>query len=402
MVSPEQSPITSAVGRTWDVAIVGAGPAGGIAAIRLSRDGHRVLLIDRDRFPRQKVCGEGLINDSIQCLERIGIYGKVSSAGHSMGAASVFSPSLTEVEVPARYLTIRRATLDSIVVQEAVDSGATFCSGKVEHVEQDRSAVLLSLLGEKEKLRARYCLIATGADISLARRLNMMRNPAPSAVAVRCYVRSDHALDRLVGFYDRALLPGYGWIFPMGSGLFNMGVILFRKKRKNASVNIRRSFEKFTQDFPLARQIVRRGRGATRLAGGSLRCGLGGCRSLNEGRVLLAGEVAGTTLPFTGEGIGKAMESGEIAAQALDGALRADSRERLDSFSEMMDKRLRPVYSGYEIAQSWLSVPYLTELLSRRTLRSPRLHDAVVNIVTAQADPRKVFSVRGIWDSIWG
>ncbi len=65
----------------WDVVIIGAGPAGSTAAIHLARQGHGVLLLEKEKFPRDKVCGDALIADSLRCLGRLGLLPTVIREG---------------------------------------------------------------------------------------------------------------------------------------------------------------------------------------------------------------------------------------------------------------------------------------------------------------------------------
>ena len=73
--------------RLWDVVIIGAGPAGAIAATHLAANQHQVLLIDRRKFPREKICGDGLLNDALGCLDNIGVIDTIQSTGRQMSPA---------------------------------------------------------------------------------------------------------------------------------------------------------------------------------------------------------------------------------------------------------------------------------------------------------------------------
>ena len=107
---------------------------GGIAAIHLAEGGHRVLLIDKKRYPRDKACGDGLLGDAIQCLQRVGLYESIREIGNEIHAASIFSPSRVEIEVEStcfclervytvaqnECLTLRRRYLDALIVLSAI------------------------------------------------------------------------------------------------------------------------------------------------------------------------------------------------------------------------------------------------------------------------------------------
>ena len=130
----------------WDAAIVGAGPAGSIAALHLARRGHSVLLIDKEQFPRDKVCGDGLIADAIGALKRAGLYADVARLGYQTGTGTVYSPSRIRFDVEGEYLTLKRYVLDDLIKRKAEESGAVFLQSKITNVEPqpDRTIIITS------------------------------------------------------------------------------------------------------------------------------------------------------------------------------------------------------------------------------------------------------------------
>ena len=149
---------------------------------------------------------------------------------------------------------------------------------------------------------------------------------------MRCYVRSTAVVDRLVISYDRVIAPGYAWIFPLRNNEYNVGCGVFYRHGVRGDVNLRQMFERFVATFPEAREVMRAATAATPLKGAPLRCGLSSLGQSRVPRVLAIGETIGTTFPFTGEGIGKAMETGELAAEALGEAIASDDPGHLDRF----------------------------------------------------------------------
>ena len=112
-----QQTVDSLPEEIFDVLIVGAGPAGSTAALNLAAKGHRVLLLDREQFPREKVCGDGLISDSINCLQRSGLIESVRRLGHQLNAISTFSPSRVELRVKGDFITLKRRALVTLLAQ---------------------------------------------------------------------------------------------------------------------------------------------------------------------------------------------------------------------------------------------------------------------------------------------
>ena len=397
-----QVPLEDQASNGWDVAIVGAGPAGSLTARELAGKGYRVLLLDKYRFPRDKVCGDALIPDAIEVLRRTQLYERVRGSSYEVSLASVFSPSQIQVSVPGEFLTLRRSVLDSHLALGAVEAGAVFCEGNVTEIEpQGDGAVRLSVQGLGKAYEARIAVLATGAKVDLLGQLGILTRPEPSAVALRCYISSAIDLDRLIISYDRSVLPGYAWIFPLGNQEYNVGCGIFYQNSKQRRLNLHTMFDRFLNSFPQARELMRLKRRMTPVRGAPLRCNLTGAEVLGNGRVLAIGESIGATFPFTGEGIGKAMETGELAAQAIDRTLESGDFEPLCQLSERLKLDLLPRYRAYATAQKWLSQAWLNDLVAWRASKSVYLREAMAGIVAETSDAGDVFSLKGLWRSMW-
>ena len=386
----------------WDVVVAGAGAAGATVAAHVARSGHRVLLLDRHDFPRDKVCGDALIADTLGALERLAALAAVRERARAIGRTTIFSASRHRIEIEGEFLTLKRRELDAIVASHAVAQGAVMAAATVADVATDDAGVTVRLVSpDAPPVRARYAVLATGADGLLTRRAGLATPAAPSAVAVRCYVRSTAVIDRLVISYDRVIVPGYAWIFPLRDNEYNIGCGVFYRNGVRGEVNLRQMFERFVATFPEAREVIRAAIATTPLKGAPLRCGLSSLEPPRLPRVLAIGETIGTTFPFTGEGIGKAMETGELAAEALGEALDTDDPGCLDRFPSTVKAVLEPKYLGYRSAERWLARPWVTDLLAWRTRRSRFLRRALPGILNETIDPRTVFSIGGLARSLF-
>ncbi len=380
--------------QTWDVVIVGAGPAGATAARELAAGGRAVLLLDKASFPREKVCGDGLIPDALNALRRAGVYQQVIDEGHRASVLSAFSPRSIRVDVPGEFVTLRRDRLDHLLLQAAIAQGALFEQARVTALHADDDGVTVSVAGADHAIRSRIAVVATGADMSLLQQAGVVHRRQPSAVALRCYVRSPVTIDSLIISFHRAILPGYAWIFPMGEHEYNVGCGVFYRGGRRATVNLRTTFATFSEAFPLAKELLREAEHVTPLTGARLRCGLDGAAACHSARILSIGETIGATFPFTGEGIGKAMETGEIAARQIERALVEVDRRHLTDFAHVLERELAPRYTGYRVAQNWLARPWVNDLVAGRVRRSPRLQRAIAGVLNESTDPRAIFSWR--------
>lgn len=369
--------------RDWDVAIVGCGPSGAIAAMQLAREGLRVAAIERHAFPRDKVCGDALIPDAIRVLDRFGLLDRVRAESHEARRLLLYSPAGIEVPVATRALVIRREQLDAMLAEGAANAGAVIAQGQVLSIDGQRVAIR-----DAGELRARVILIATGADVRLLNALGMVERPLATGVAVRCYVRAEERIDDLVISFERHIPRGYAWIFPLADGAYNVGCGV---NEIGGRVNLKKALDVFleTKMHVTSRSPV---------AGATLRAGLRGAAAV-KGNVLAIGETIGATLPLSGEGIGKAMETGERAASVVSRALRSDDLAQLGAFSQEL-RPFRPIYHGYGVAQSWMSRAWLNDFMAARMRRSPEALQKLSGILDETVDPRALFSLRGVWNML--
>lgn len=384
--------------KQWDVAIIGAGPAGAAAAIRLAGRGYAVLLLEKYRFPREKVCGDALLPDALQLLFALGLASDIDKHGARFSTIRVYSPGRIWFDVQGDYVTMPRALLDTLIARHASNSGATVCHGCVADISTTPDVTQIRL-EDGTTISARYCMIATGSQVDLAQRIGLVTDRAPTALAMRCYVESGYQLDHAILSYDRMLKPGYAWIFPLGNGRYNVGCGMLLHGKTNAGPLLKNVFGQFVSEFPEARQLMASGKQVSHLTGAALRCGLGKHDKMASASACAVGEVIGTTLPFTGEGIGTAMASSLAAAERID-QLLIGNNESLERYPAEMRERFEPLFIGYRTAERWLSVPVVNDLVAKRVRKSRFLQEACSGIILGTVRPSDVYSIRGILKSL--
>lgn len=384
----------------WDVIVVGGGPGGSVAAMELASLGHRVLLCDRQWFPREKVCGDGLTPAAMRLLRRFGMCEEVEAVGHRCASLSIFSPSRVRIDMPADYLTVRREIYDALLVRRAAAAGVTFVRGTARLLghRPDGAAEVVFREGGRRHAAA-CCLLATGTRLDLARQAGLGTAAALTGAALRCYVRSSLPLDQLVIACEAAVLPGYAWIFPVGQGLFNVGCGLFMQGRRNKRINLKRVFASFLRDFPLTRRLLAQGQVETPWQGALLRSGWRQVLPMARGPYLGIGEMVGTTSPYTGEGIGKAMQSGILAARLAHRCLLRGDVTCLQRMPVYLGQLAGLRYGDFNRTRRWFLSPALVDFVAGRIHNSPYLYNALQGILQEKVDPAQVFSWRRVWRS---
>jgi len=394
-----------------DVLVIGAGPAGSACAQLLAREGFDVVLVDQHVFPRDKVCGDGLIPDAHAALARLGVLDQVMARAQRARHVGCIAPRGGRIDVPGALAVLPRRELDHIVCQAAVAAGARpLMPARFDGVIEEDGRVVgarLKVNGALHELRCRMLVLATGAVPQALIAAGLCERHTPSGVALRGYVKNDAMVGRITELevvWHKKLKHGYGWIFPCRDAVFNIGVGLAHShskagadgRRTMADVNLREMFAAFTQVHAPARELMQGGTSLGDLKGAPLRCSLEGARYSRPG-VLVTGEAAGSTYAFTGEGIGKAMETGMLAARALiEGRQREldDAAVRLRYEAALL--ALKPRFELYERANRVNNHPWIADLLIWRAKKSERILKRMSGVLNETNNPGNLVSARGL------
>lgn len=390
-----------------DVIVAGAGPAGSVAAAALAKQGLRVVICDRAAFPRDKTCGDALIADALGVIDTLGLAGRILPRAHTSPALDVMTPAGVTASIPGTLRVLPRRELDAILLEHAIENGAEFRQLSVDAAigDGDRVAGVLArqASGRAVELRAPLTVLATGANGAALRAFDPSARSEASGTALRVYARPrDGAMDETAGAQapcaialDRALRPGYAWAFPAAGGMMNVGVGLFRGAGlRGAGVNLRASLESLLAgDGPIGRRYGPFA-DATPIAGAPLRTSLAGTASARRGLAII-GEAAGTTYAATGEGIGKAMESGLLLSQLVSDL--ADLPAVGLTYGAALRARFGRRFHAYDVAQRWVSFPWFVDYVARRASQSPYINRRLSEFLSESDLPTRVFSIRGLW-----
>ena len=387
-----------------DVIVVGAGPAGASAAYFLAGAGIDVLLVDREVFPREKVCGDGLASRALVVLERMGLGDwlrgfpepEVMLFSSPNGEAVRIQPERPEGFSYGRV--IPRISLDEAVVERAAVAGARLLEGaKIASLEQWKDG--LRLRGERNGqtvyLDAQLAIAADGGQASLTRRLGLIQRP-PDLVAVRAYFEGDVGPENRPEIHvERVIMPGYDWIFPMGGGRVNVGTGTLVSTVKEGSLSLAKVMRQFVANNPYARERLRLAEMVSPVQGHPLRTDLRGTRPYGQ-RVLVAGEAAGLVNPLSGEGIAYALESGEMAATHARCALESGdfSEAALSAYGRALRRRYGADHRVARFLRIFFKYPWLLNRLVRRMQQDSDFALTFGLVVIGVESPRTVLSPR--------
>jgi geranylgeranyl reductase family protein len=373
-------------GPRYDAVVVGAGPAGSIAALVLARGGARVALADKAVFPRDKACGDLIGPRGVQVLADLGL--TVPDVGHGSDLLAVGPsgrrsrlPAFSGRGYPGHGIVVPRVSFDHALREAALAAGAVGVRARITAVDQDPDGTVRAVLAGGQRLAGDVIIGADGA-LSPVARLAGMLDPGAAlwGFAVRAYVPGEVPLPLLVLLESAPwrIYPGYGWLFPGADGQANVGIGIGMGGTRH-SAPLRGDLDRFTT-LLRSRGDLRPGTDIGPVVGGWLRMGGTGTPPA-AGNVLLVGDAAGLINPLQGEGIAPAMISARLAAEAvLAGPCQAG-----------------PAYTR-ALAEAFGRYLPGASALQRGLLRRPRVASAGMRLVTAPVVRRLVAST---WSIYW-
>ena len=407
-----------------DVIVVGAGPSGSTAAYYLAQAGLNVLLLEKSRFPREKVCGDGLTPRAVKSLVAMGIdvseeAGWLRNKGLRVigGGLRLELPWPELSSYPGYGLVRPRTALDETLARRAQSAGAKLLEGTtvtgplldddgrvagvVVQAEAGETAKSTTHDGERtvappRTFRARVVVAADGNSSRLSVALGLRkRDDRPLGVAVRTYYKSprhdDDYLESWLDLWDGdRLLPGYGWIFGMGDGTSNVGLGLLNTSTAFGNTDYRSLLKRWLRSMPEEWGYVEENR-TEPVRGAALPMGFNRTPHYYRG-LLLAGDAAGMVNPFNGEGIAYAMESGEILARVVAQALARPTRAETERALRGYPEALQDAYGGYyTLGRAFVELigrPKLMRYATNAGMRKPTLMRFALKLMANLSEPR--------------
>ncbi len=360
-----------------DAIVVGVGPGGSAAAHYLAKEDFDVIALEKARFPREKVCGDGLTPRAVRELSRMGVEtpedeGWLRNKGLRMvgGGHTLEFPWHDTPSFPNYGLTLPRAKFDHILANRARTTGADVREGMAVTgaIRDERSGRVVGVnaretdskgkrVGDEIEFRAPVVIAADGVAARIALGLGIERKKhRPMGVAVRTYYKTErHAEPWMEGHLEiwagergkSKLLPGYGWIFPLGDGTANVGLGTLSGRGKPTRLDHRALLDDWvehsTQGWGLTPETH-----VGNTLGAAIPMAFNRQPHYRDG-LMLVGDSGGMVNPFNGEGIAYAMqaarrvtESMVLAREATDAVAREHA---LEGYARMMKRDLGGYYS---------------------------------------------------------
>ncbi len=429
----DSAPETAAdsAAETADVIVVGAGPGGSTTAAYLAMHGLDVVLLEKNAFPRDKVCGDGLTPRAVRELIHLGVPtdGWVRNKGlRIVGGGHRLQLDWPDVaEFPPYGMVRRRAVFDETLARFAQSRGARLherttvtapirangTNGRIVGVSAKVSGSGQSGGAALRTFRAPVVVAADGNSSRISLGMGRAkRDDRPMGVAVRTYYESptrtnDDYLESWLELWvpadadadpatladpatKKILLPGYGWLFGTGDGFTNVGLGMLDTSPAFGQVDYRDVLRRWVATLP-AEWTVSQATCAAPIRGAALPMAFNRQPLYADG-LLLVGDAAGMVNPFNGEGIDYAMESGRVAAEIIARAMhRSDAagRERvLASYQQVMKAELGGYFTLGRGFARLIGHPEVMRLAVRYGLPLTPLMRVLLKVMANLGEPR--------------
>jgi geranylgeranyl reductase family protein len=392
--------------KEFDIIIIGGGPAGSVAGLYAARNGLKTLLLEKEKFPRDKVCGDALSGKSVMILRDLNLLDKIQELPGAYIQNIIFSSpnhyyfnidlKKTKLKETPKGFVIRRKIFDQFLFNLAKKNVSDYIEGfNVTGIISENGQVcgikgIDQNNGKLRQYRAKIVLGADGYRSIISRELGFHRHdPEHTVVALRCYYKNVNDLtDQIELHYIDEVIPGYFWIFPVENGFANVGIGMLHKYIKKKNVNLKKAFynalnspyfkARFENASPLENPV------GWNLPVGSTH------RKIHGNGFLLLGDAAGLIDPFTGEGIGNALFSAKYAIETVSEAIKAN--EFSEEFLSRYDYRLWDAI-GDELKvstklQKLGRIRFLLNLVVKKAANSPDVSNIIAGML-ANEIPRK-------------
>jgi len=380
----------------YDVIVIGGGPSGSSCTAFLAKQGKKVLLLDRAKFPRDKICGDGISGRSVAVLSELGILENFRKVEHEdMHGVTFSSPGGTVVPIGSKLesgsapgFVCRRMVFDDVLFRNAKKLAARTMEEFLVTdlvMEGDRLAGIKGNKNGKEmEFRARVIVGADGVAGITARKLGATNTAeAHQDAGLRAYYENVEGMgDKIELHFVKESLPGYFWIFPLPGKRANVGIGMPVDAMKRKKLNLSKVLEEIVTKNPVFRDRFRNAKRISGVKSWLLPLASKKVKCYGNGYVLV-GDAASLIDPFTGEGIGNALTSGRIAAEVIGEAFTENdfSEKKLSQYQKRLFGIIgEEVRTNHRLQKICNSI-FLLNLVIGKAKRSKDIQDVISDAI---------------------
>ncbi len=395
------------------VVIIGCGPAGASTSLFLSKAGIQHIILEKDTFPRDKICGDGCSGKTALVLRRanpqyleeifnnkehfLPSYGVTFAAPNGKSIPIPFALDKNELQYPPGF-TSRRIDFDQFLFSKLPGPYVTIEQAvhitDIEKIENGYSVTYKS--GTEEKTITCSLLVGADGDKGITRKKLLQQDKVSKTVSIglRAYyegVTGMHEDNFIELHFLQEALPGYFWIFPLPNGMANIGVGIDAAVVRKKKLNLREIMLKAINENPNIKSRFAGAKLTGKIYGWGLPTATGKVKVSGD-HFLLTGDAASLIDPFTGEGIGNALYSGMLAADAAIKALqenRFDERFLQEHYGDVLFRCIGGELKLSYTLQRMVRYPWLFNFLMNKAYKSPSLRNTLSSMF-ANLDAREM------------
>ena len=389
----------------YPVVIAGAGPAGATISLFLENEGIKHLLLEKDTFPRDKICGDAVSSKALEIIARlkpdaVKSFGEDREKTLLTHGIQFSAPNGKSVDIafpkPKGNLPIgfisRRMEFDNFLFNQLQDSKNAEIWQNAElkdAIYNSNRGVCLTINhnGTEKTINTKLVIGADGARSVVKRKLQgFEQDDNQYCGGIRAYynnVGGLHPQNYLELHFMKELLPGYFWIFPLPNGAANVGMGMLSRDIKRKKANLRKELLNIVENHPVMKKRFANATLDGNIVGWGLPFG-SKKRELSGNNFILTGDAASLIDPFTGEGIGNAVVSGLVASRIVKKAIEADnySKEALSEYDSIMYQKLWNELKLSHTMQKLTTYPWLFNFVVNRINGSKSLQEVFTNMFT--------------------